>query len=148
MSDRPDLDEFARIVSDGGFKITGGKYAPQPTTPLVAKELKDKYASVIVDFNDPKFHGSALSFELPTDKPLDDVWLVDLTRLDKFLSLELQKQLKRIIKDIEDCGRPFTPLVDALDTVDLEGSSDNTINQRMVLEYLVSLSQSPVEVEE
>lgn len=29
MSDRPDLDEAASILQAGGFKITGGKYAPK-----------------------------------------------------------------------------------------------------------------------
>ena len=29
MSDRPDLDEAIDILQNGGFNITGGKYAPQ-----------------------------------------------------------------------------------------------------------------------
>ena len=39
MSDRPDLDEAIKILQEGGFKVTGGKYAPE--TPPKQEEADE-----------------------------------------------------------------------------------------------------------
>lgn len=38
-SNRPDLDEFVKKMQDGGWKITGGKYAPKPMNSKLREQL-------------------------------------------------------------------------------------------------------------
>jgi hypothetical protein len=41
-SDRPDLDKAIKILQDGGWKITGGKYAPKESLaqPTESEEVE------------------------------------------------------------------------------------------------------------